>query len=239
MQPLVKMASPVNSRDMADVDTILDRAIIAGDPLIATEYGNQLSNVMRLKGVALAKLFFGLKSNWAVFRTAGIEDDFQTFVEAHMTIRGRTADKYADMYAEVLANEQIPSLIREQLKLKPIQTLLLLTAAVREGDLNAKDLEDVVVLDHSGVHDLVRKARGDATNSSAAIYARLITEKDNSYPAGSIVVFGTSSDGRLEIEPIGMVSLEPRTEAGKKYLERVKRKLGLEPIAKEDAYDDI
>jgi hypothetical protein len=235
MQPHIQVVSPVNSRDMADVDTILDRAISAGDPLIATDYGNQLSNTIRLKGVALAKLFFGLKSNWSLFQAAGIQEDFPTFVEANMTVRGRTADKYADMYEEVLANDAIPAAIRDQLKLKPIQTLLLLTAAVREGSLDTEALEDVVVLDHSGVHELVRKARGEATNSSTAVYARLIPQQGLSYPAGTIVVY--SADG-TQIEPLGTVNLTPRTEAGRKYLERMKNKLGLEPISTEDRHAD-
>lgn len=235
MQPPNEMALPVNSRDMVEVDIILDRAITAGNPLIATEYGNQLTNSMRLKGVALAKLFFGLKNNWVLFQAAGIEEEFPLFVEANMTVRGRTADKYADMYGEVLANESIPLEIRDQLKLKPIQTLLLLTAAVREGNLDSDDLEAVIVLDHSAVHELVRKARGEATNSSTAVYARLITQQDSSYPRGSIVVF--SADG-TQSEPIGIVNLQPKTEAGRTYLERMKNKLWLEPMSREDVYED-
>jgi hypothetical protein len=227
MQPPVKMAPRVGSSDFADVDTILDQAITAGDPLIAAEYGNGLTNSMRLKGVALAKLFFGMKSNWHLFQAAGIEEDFPTFVDAHMHITGRIADKYADMYQAVLANPEIPLEVREQLKLKPIQSLLLLTAAVREGSLDAEDLEDVVVLDYNGVRSKVREARGDATNSHTTIFARLVQRDNASYPKGSIVVFGPGSD----IEAIGMLNINPRTESGKKYLQRIINKLGLEDMS--------
>lgn len=225
MQPLVQMGLPVQSRELAEVETILARSITAGDPLIASEYGNQLSNSMALKGVALAKLFFGMRDNWALFRAAGIEEEFADFVDAHMFVRGRTANKYADMYEAVLTNEALPVGLRTQLQFKPIKTLLLLTAAVREGSLNEDELWDVALLDHQGVREMVRKARGEATNSHTAVTARLVMREHSTYPKGTIVVFGGS-----EVEAIGYLKLEPTTEAGKKYLQRIINSLGLEDI---------
>jgi hypothetical protein len=231
MQPPVQMALPVNSRDVVDVDTILDRAITAGDPLIAAEYGNQLSNTITLKGIALAKLFYGLKSNWELFRASGIEEDFADFIDAHMQVSGQTADKYANMYEAVFVNPQIPQELKGQLAHKPIQSLLLLTAAVREGSFDSEDLEDVVVLDHNGIRAKVREARGEATSSRTAVHARLVQRTHSVYPKGTIVVFGTSSDGHEEIEAIGYLKLdEARTESGKKYIQRIINALGLEDI---------
>ncbi len=226
-KPPSNAAAQVVSSDFAEVDNVLQRAIAAGNPLIAADFGNQLTNTMRLKGVAFAKLLFGMRSNWDLFRVAGVSDEFIDFVDAHMRVEGRTAEKYADMYEAVLENKKVPQYIRDELRLKPIQTLLLLTAAVREGDLDADDLETIVLLDHNGVRKVVRERRGDVTNSGRAIYARLITEQGRSYPAGSIVVFGSSQDGRLEVETLGTLNITPHTESGRKYLERIKRKLSL------------
>jgi len=225
MQPPVQMGLSVNSRDLAEVETILNRAIIAGDPLIATEYGNQLTKSIARKGVALAKLFFGMRKNWALFRAAGIEEDFPDFVDANMLYKGKTAEKYANMFEAVFENEQVPLQVKEQLENKSIKTLLLLTAAVREGELDVDQLGDVVILDHEGVHRLVRDARGNVTNSSARVYARLVQRESTSYPKGTLVVFGDN-----EIEPIGYVNLFPKTEAGRKFLERMKNTLALEDI---------
>lgn len=226
MQPPATL--PVSSNDMADIDTILHQAITSGDPLIATEYGNKLIATVRLKGVSLAKLFFGLKSNWQLFQVAGIEEEFVDFVDAHMQFDGRTADKYADMYKNVLENETIPIEIREQLKLKSIQTLLLLTAAVREGDLGPDDLENVVVLDHNRVQRMVRHLRGDVTNSRTAVFARLISQQGRPYPAGSLVVYGSDENGNPEVESIGFFNLTPNTASGRKFLARMIRKMDLE-----------
>lgn len=227
MQPQVQMALPLMSRELAEVDTILTRAVAAGDPLIASDYGNQLSNTMALKGVALAKLFFGMRDNWSLFRAAGIEDDFKDFVDAHMFVKGKTADRYADMYEAVLANGNVPEYIRAQLQIKPIKSLLLLTAAVREGSLTDEQLADVVLLDYNGIRNMVRDARGEATNSSTATRGVLVQRKHGIYTEGSLVVF--SGDGN-EIEVLGWLNLTPRTEAAKKFLERIKNTLHLEDI---------
>jgi hypothetical protein len=226
MQPQVQVSLLLQSKEMTEIDTIIDRAVTSGDPLIATDHGNQLGRSIALKGVALAKLFFGMRSNWELFRAAGIEEEFGDFVNAHMTtITSKVAEKYADMYEAVLANADIPLQIRDQLAGKPIKQLLLLTAAVREGDLDEDDLEDVVVLDYNGVRQKVRDARGDVTSSRRTITARLVQREESKYPHGSLVVFGAD-----EQEVIGQFKLIPETETGRIYLERIKNQLGWEDI---------
>lgn len=225
MMPPVQMDLPSHSRELAAIDTVLSRAISAGDPLIAAEYGNTLSNAIARKGIELAKLFHGLRDSWGLFRAAGIEEDFGDFVDAHMVVRGRTAIKYADMYQSVFLSPDVPPEIKQQLEQKPIKSLLLLTAAVREGVLSADQLEEVVIKDHDGIREIVREARGQATNSHTAVYARLVQRDSGNYAKGSLVVFGGE-----EREPIGFIKLEPQTEAGRKFLARMINVLGLEDI---------
>jgi len=222
----VQMSLPFYSRDLADIDTILGRAIAAGDPLIASEYGNSISKAITLRGVALAKLFFGMRDNWELFRTSGIEEDFPDFVDAHMLVKGKTAIKYANMYEAVFVTANISPAIRKQLFYKPVESLLLLTAAVREGSLDDEQLADVVILDHKGVRDVVRKSRGDATSSKTHIYARLVQREHTVYRKGTIVAF----DGEGHSEAVGYLLLEAHTEHGRKYVERAKNILGLEDI---------
>lgn len=217
---------PSHSREQAEIETIVERAVVAGDPLIATDYGNELSRTIVSKGIGLAHLLYGLRSNWALFRRAGIEEEFGDFINAHMeTVTSKTAISYADMYEAVFVNAPLTEELKLQLARKPMKQLLLLTAAVREGSLEKDDLEDVVLLDYRGVRDRVRAARGDATSSSSAIYARLVQRETSKYPQGSLVVFGGG-----EVEPIGFLKLEPETDAGKKFLERMKNQMGLEDI---------
>lgn len=225
-EPQVQADLPVNSRDMAEIDTVLTRAITAGDPLIASDYGNQLSSAITLKGIALAKLFSGLRSNWALFRAAGIEEEFPDFIDAHMFVRGSTAIKYADMYESVFERAQLPDDLKDQLARKPIKSLMLLTAAVREGSLDEEQLEDVVLLDHQGIREMIRRARGEVTSSKTRIYAKLVTRVGGAYPPGSVVAF----DGEGDSEAVGFIKLNPSTDHGKKYVERMKNVLHLQDM---------
>lgn len=224
MQPPMQM-SPVHSREQAEIDAVVDRAITSGDPLIATEYGNQLRRTIISKGIGLAHLLYGLKSNWVLFRAAGIEEEFGDFINAHMQIASRTADKYADMYEVVFVNAQLPDDLKLQLAKKPMKELLLLTAAVREGSLDRDDLEDVAVLDYSGVRDRVRAARGDATSSYIVVYGRLVQREQAKYPPGTIVAYGNGEE-----EAIGYLKLDASTDAGRKMVERIKNANRLEDI---------
>lgn len=227
MKPPVQMALPYVSSELAEVETILDRAISAGNPLIATEYGNRLSRIIKLKGIALAKLLYGMRSNWSLFRAAGIEEEYGDFINAHMnSVSSKVAEKYANMYEEVFVKANISQELRDQLAGKQMKELLLLTAAVREGSIGEEELEDVALLDYEGIRQIVREARGDVTSSKSAVYARLVQRDQAKWPKGTLVVF----DGNGQAEPIGMLKLEPETAAGKKYLERLKNNMHLEDI---------
>lgn len=229
MQPLVQVEPmSVASNDLAEIDTILNQAIMAGDPLIATDHGNQLSKTIVLKGIALAKLLYGMRSNWHLFRAAGIEEDFLDFIEAHMIgVAPRTADKYASMYESVFANDRISDELKSQLTGKPIKTLILLTAAVREGSLDEDQLEDVVLKDHESVREMVQRARGRETSTRTSVYGRIVKSDGRSYPKGTIVVFGPGAD----IEAVGWLKLDYiQTESGKQYIEKIQNILGLEDL---------
>lgn len=225
MMPPNEMALSVHSRELREVDTILGRAITAGDPLIATEYGNQLGKTIKLKGIALAKLFYGMRSNWALFRAAGIEEEFGDFVNAHMDTTSKVAEKYADMYEAVFENAPIPIELKDQLASKPMKQLLLLTAAVREGSIGEDELEEVVLKSYEGVREIIRAARGEVTSSVSRVYARLVQREESKYPKGALVVFGPEGN-----EVIAMFKTPPETASGQKYLERVKNALGLEDV---------
>jgi len=228
-QPHVQVEQlSISSSELAEIDTILNQAIMAGDPLIATNYGNKLSKTIVLKGIALAKLLYGMRSNWHLFRAAGIEEDFLDFIEAHMVgVAPRTADKYASMYESVFANERISDELKAQLTGKPIKTLILLTAAVREGSLDEDQLEDVVLKDHEGVREMVQIARGKETYTRTRAYGRIVKSDGRSYPKGTIIVFVPGGD----VEAVGWLKLDNlQTESGRQYVEKIQNVLGLEEL---------
>ena len=88
---------------LQDVDTIIVRAVAAGDPLIACNYGLNLKRSAAVKGLALAKLLHGMRSNWEMFQAAGIDEEFEDFVQANMDVVPQTARKYSDMWRSIFA----------------------------------------------------------------------------------------------------------------------------------------
>lgn len=213
--------------ELAEVDTILNRAIASGDPLIATNYGNELHRSAFLKGVSLAKLLYGLRENWQLFRVAGIGDTFEDFVPAHMvSVDASTATRYADMFEAVFVKANISDVLRTQLSLKPIRSLLLLTAAAREGSIGEDELQEAVLKDEKGIRDIIKKARGHQTKSRTAITAMIVMRDNSTWgPPGSVIVFQGGDN-----ENLGVLNLNPNKEFTKQFLERMKNALGLGEI---------
>jgi hypothetical protein len=196
----------------ARVDDIVVRSISAGDPLIAMDYGLSLKRSAQLKGLALAKLLHGLQSNWQMFRAAGIDEEFEDFVYAYLSIPPETSRKYAAMWQGIFMNPNVSEDIKLQLQTKPMEHLLLLKAAVEEGSISDDDLRTATILDREGIRDMVNKARGMQTSSKIAV-RRYIQMRDGDYPAGTVIA-GRNGDKEI----IGVLNMEPETEYGKQAL---------------------
>jgi hypothetical protein len=181
---------PITSNDFAqldEVDIVIARSIASGDPLIASDYGLQLGRAAAIKSLALAKLLFGIQSNWELFQAAGIEDDYENFVSAHLGITEQTARKYPAMWKAIFANDFVSDEIKLRLQSKPIKELLLLTAAVEEGSLTNDELETVIVADESKIRDMIKEARGKQTSSKSSIYISILMRDTNKYKRGTII----------------------------------------------------
>lgn len=187
---------------VAEVDEVLMRAITSGDPLIAANYGLSLKRTVALKGVALAKLLYGLRENWETFQSAQIEDSFEDFVQAHMGIDPQTTRKYSDMWEHIFASPYIEESLKLLLQGKPIKELLLLTAAAEEGSLTEEEWQTVVVADHSTIRSMIKQARGRQAAHANAVYIAIYMQ-DGKYPKGTIVA--SNEEGE---EDIGFLYLD-------------------------------
>jgi len=209
--------TPDEFAQLNEVDTIIARSVASGDPTIASEYGMQLKRSVAVKGLALAKLLHGLESNWELFQSAGLDDDFENFAEAHMGVTAQTAKKYSAMWKAIFASDFVPEEIKAQLQTKPIKELLLLTAAVEEGSLTNEELETVVVADESRIREMVQTARGKQTSSKTAIYISIIKRNTSKYARGTIVA---TQDGVQDI--IGSLDLDKEEKSfGAKAVARI------------------
>jgi hypothetical protein len=170
-----------------EIDDVLRRSIVIGDPLVAIEYGSELIAGARLKGYALAKLLHGIKTNWEIYSRAGTEDSFESMIHAQIGISPETSEKYVRMWQSIFENPDVDQQTRELLFGKPIEYSLLLTASVADGDLQGDSLKMAAVAeDKSELRSIIRKARGDKTSSGTAVLLFITMRDKGNTPAYTI-----------------------------------------------------
>src|SRR3990167_6706918 len=186
---------------LATVDDIVRRAREAGNPDIAFKEGYAFRRRGHGTALAVAKLLYDLKEWWENFAT---DMSFYDAVFNGIGYARVTVDDYLGAWEEVVL--KCPEKYRRQIMGKSLNTMKLLTAASREGQLTDEDWEEVAgAHDKSGVQDIVRRVRG--TNTSAGSRIVLTWERDgnlyarrgNSDPAHLGFLHQTSDDELVNI----------------------------------------
>jgi len=149
------------------VDAAIEAAVAQGDLTPAMTFGRALRRQMQASGLALAKLLYRLQEKWELFQAAGIDDEFVDVIYAEMGVAAGTTNKYVALWSSIFANPQIPDSIKDALEDKPIRSLILLTAAAREENLDWDKVVDATT-PHE-IREIVREARGQQTSSHSAL----------------------------------------------------------------------
>jgi len=220
--PMAGLLQTANAQIFEDVDDILQRSLAIGDPLIAIEYAQGLQKESLIKGLAIAKLMYKLKSSWNLFEVAGIEETFESMVECYNGYKPATLEKYIRMWGNIFENPDLSPDLKNQLSGRPVGDLLLLSAAARDGSLTSEDWEKVTIApDSGGVRDIVRKARGDVTSSKNALIPKLQTREGQS-PRGTLFFYY----GEQKYE-FGMLDIDNKDEAVLNMIGRFINRLGI------------
>ena len=114
---------------VTDVDSAIEISLLSGRPDAAMALGRDIIREGRLKGVKLARLLFEIDRIWGSFQTS---DRIEDAIERDMGVPRDTFAKYSRMYRFVLKD-------RPTLAGKPIEGLIKLTAAARDGDFGDKE----------------------------------------------------------------------------------------------------
>jgi len=192
MNDLIESPVSINSDDLKvfdEVDEIVSRSLMTGDPLMAFEHGNGLIRVSKLKGYALAKLLFKLDRQWDLFQSSGMEDDLKTMAYVHMGIKPATTEKYINMWEAIFENEGIDDETKHLLSGRNIGDTLLLTAAARDGSLDPIEMKEAALApDRSSLRKIIRDKRGEKTSSGTATMLYLAMRDTSRRKAGTIYV---------------------------------------------------
>lgn len=199
--------------ELQKVDWALKLAVKDRDDHWITDLMGTQVRTIRIQGVAMSKLLSGWRENAAEF---GIEkEDWIDHAKAWTGLAEETIRKYTDLWNHVLApmenTERFWTLIA-----KPIQGLLLLTAAVKEDQLSEEDWVEIEdAYDGAGIKKVVRRARGEQTSSKTAI--QLVLGRDG-------VLTAWRADERAAVGYLNPNATEPLIDAA---VERILNAAGI------------
>ena len=144
-----------------DTDKVIELALLSGTPEIAFEFGRGILREGHIKGIKLAKLFYELREAWDKFATG---DRVEDAVEREVGVPKDTFVKYANAFKYVV-------LERPALAGKPIEGLIKLIAASREGQLDEEDWNELEKAHNVGAMLAVRdRVRGVHTSGHSRLH---------------------------------------------------------------------
>ena len=182
-----------------EVDMIVDASVDAQNDAQICAFAGQLIGGIQLRGVSFCKLLYAWREHAEDF---GIDpEDWVDYAAAKTGRSPETIYKYTDLWASVFSPLSTDNPLFWALLGKPIQGLLLLSAASKAGQLSDEDWDLVAEAEDSlTIRDIVRKARGEATSSKTRI--DLVVGRD-----------GVVSAWREEISsPVGYLNLSEDDE---------------------------
>lgn len=190
----------------AEIDEVVSLSLKQGSPEAALDFGASLAATGYMRGVQLARLLYELDEVWGEFET---DDDVQDAVFKGIGISPVTFSQYSRMYRYVLKDR--PRLIG-----KPIRGLIGLIAASRDEEFSDEDWDEIYNAADVGDMLAVRdRVRGIQTSGHGRI---VITQSREGYIAAR------KGD---EIEALGYLLRKPKTEFGKRALDRIIRAAGI------------
>jgi hypothetical protein len=159
---------------LTEVDEVLEKARIEANPFKALNWGLALRRRGHISGLAQAKLLHGLQQDWAAYAT---DMDFFDAVLQDMGIPTGTSRKYVQLWQDIFENPAVEEQVKKALFGKPIEGLLLLPAAAREGELTPEDWKEVAEAhDKGAIRDVVQRRRPGRTSANSAIVITLDRE---------------------------------------------------------------
>jgi hypothetical protein len=153
--------------ELTEVEAAVYDAVEAKDDHFITDLMGTKIKTIRIQGVAMAKLLSLWKDAAPEF---GLDaDDWIDHAAAWTGLASGTIYKYVDVWRSVLAPWENTDRFWVLVS-KPIQGLLLLPAAAKEGSLQENDWEEIEgAEDGLAIKKVVKRVRGEATNSKTAI----------------------------------------------------------------------
>lgn len=196
------------------INTLIEQAVQTKDPSQINRHISRIRRTQQIEGLALAKLLYMWQELWTQFE---IGETFEDYVFTEDGISPQTTRKYIALWLSVFENEEIPDEVKVQLYGKPVQGLLLLIAVSRDHQMTTEDWEEVAQApDTRTIREIVRRVRGEQTNSETALI--LLMDRDGMLKARK---------GDQPYIQFGYLDIKPTEPTAQQAIERVLRAAGI------------
>ena len=171
---------------------------------------------VQIRGLAMAKLLSRMEENWGYFvLEGGIDDDFYDRVQVDLGLSKQTVQKYIRLWRNLFENTNIEQRIKDKLTNKPVRTLLLLSAAAKDGDI--KDWDAVASsVDYQEIRTMVRKQRGERTSSKTSI--AIVLDRDGTLKCRK---------GNMPFKPFGFLNTDLDDPIIREAIEKLIERAGI------------
>jgi hypothetical protein len=203
-QPEVAVDEAVITAELEDVDSILRRSLMVGDPNIAFSYIRRAAEASVVKGLGAAKVLYQTWIDWPQYQKAGVDDEWENVAPALSGLALEQCKSYRDLIRDVYMNPNVPEWVKPILRGKPIAGQIKLLAAAREGDLTEDDWQKVAdAVTPAEIREIVRASRGPATRSETRVVITIGRDgviKAKQGTNGKYITVGTLRNKREELE---------------------------------------
>lgn len=199
---------------LKEVDEVIDRAILTGDPLFAFRWVLGIRAEVQVRGVQVACVLARIEEQWKNF---GVDDDFISVAEAETGLSVETIKKYTRLYRQIFGNEKLSEGEKQKLAGLPIRELMKVAPALADGQVSVDDVVNATT--EGEINQIVREARGAKTSSETRI--TILLDR-----TGQLKV-RQGSDGPFE--PFGFLHLEKGKEnlVVQRAIDRIVQNLGI------------
>ena len=182
----------ISNKDIAgmfgEVDSMIERCAIMGSPDGALAWVRELRTKRQIEGVVTAKLLWSIKDQWELYH--GINEDFMSYAEINTGYSVQTIRKYVELWdvlqEKLLNSPQYSEDIKSSVLSKPMKSLLLLTRAAQDDEINWQEVADAS--SHYEIREIVGSNRTSAANRLVIYLMRdgtlSVQYQDERYPLG-------------------------------------------------------
>lgn len=188
MDQSVIVSSGDITRMFDEVDSMIERCAIMGNPDGALTWVRELRTKRQIDGIVTAKLLWSIKEQWELYR--GINDDFMSYAEINTGYSVQTIRKYTELWdvlqEKLLSSPLYSDDIKSSILSKPMKSLLLLTKTAQEDELDWDAVAEAS--SHYEIRELIGSNRTSSVNRLVIYLMRdgtlSVQYKDERYPIG-------------------------------------------------------